>query len=154
MRIIFKSLLLHYLIWNSMAIGKLLRSALPLLAFLFVDQRTFSELDLSPSALAYSFWDTSKGPLPWPSGTGEMYPIDTPLWFVRDLMIVVLATPLINLVITKINIYAVIILGSAWISTACSLLEHHSKLQTTFSFSSWGVYLSIITTTIFIDMYK
>lgn len=52
------------LIWNSLAIVKLLVFALPFLSFLFVDQRTFSELDLSPSALAYSFWDTSKGPLP------------------------------------------------------------------------------------------
>lgn len=150
----FKSLFIPYLIWNSLAIVKLLVFALPFLSFLFVDQRTFSELDLSPSALAYSFWDTSKGPLPWPSGTGEMYPIDTPLWFVRDLMIVVLATPLINLVIKKIHSYAVIILGAAWFSTAFFPLGHHSQLLTAFFFFSWGAYMSICRKDIFIEFGK
>ncbi len=149
-----KSLLIPYIVWNSLAIAKLLLFALPCLAFLFADQRTFADMDFSPGALAYSFWDMGKGILPYTSATGEIYPIDSPLWFVRDLMIVVLATPLIHLAIRKTRGYVVAALGAAWFANAFFPLGHHSQLLTAFFFFSWGAYISISRKDIFVEFGK
>lgn len=92
-----KSLLIPYIIWNTLAIAKLLLFALPCLGFLFADQRTLADMDLSAGAVAWSYWDISRGIMHTPLVTGEIYPIDTPLWFLRDLMIVVVTTPLLHI---------------------------------------------------------
>ena len=92
-----KSLLIPYIIWNTLAIAKLLLFALPCLGFLFADQRTLADMDLSAGAVAWSYWDISRGIMHTPLVTGEIYPIDTPRWVLRDRMLVGGTTPLLHL---------------------------------------------------------
>lgn len=58
-------------------------------------------------------------------------------------MIVVLFTPVIHFAIKKARIYAIIMLGAAWLSCFFSPYGHHSQLLTAFFFFSWGAYMSI-----------
>lgn len=97
MRNRFKSLFIPYLIWNAATILKILLLALPCFAFLFNHQTTFADMDLSLRAIFMSFWNACEGIIPGKlSDTGEIYPQDGPMWFVRDLIIIVLCTPLVN----------------------------------------------------------
>lgn len=139
-----KSLLIPYIIWNSAAIMKILLLTLPLFATLFSKPRTISDLDLSAGALLFSFWDQSHGithqPLP---ETCDIFPMDSPLWFVRDLMIVVLSTPLIYAMLKTLRQYAVYGLCLTWFVLGIWPLGHTNQLLTAFFFFSWGSFLSI-----------
>lgn len=139
-----KSLLIPYLVWNSAAIMKLLLFAMPLLAPLFSNQRTLSDFDFSPDSLLFSFWDESQGITHQARpATNDIFPIDSPLWFVRDLMIVVVSTPIIYAVLKRLRQYAVYGLGLLWFILGIWPLGHANQLLTAFFFFSWGGYLSI-----------
>ena len=125
-----KSLLIPYIIWNTLAIAKLLLFALPCLGFLFADQRTLADMDLSAGAVAWSYWDISRGIMHTPLVTGEIYPIDTPLWFLRDLMIVVVTTPLLHLALRRARRVTMALLFAAWAASAFFPPGHHSQLLT------------------------
>lgn len=138
-----KSLLIPYIIWNSVAIAKTFIFMLPCLAFLFRNPLTLADAHLSIKSLAYNYWDASRGLFSDTPATGDIFPEDYPLWFLRDLMIVVLFTPVIHFAIKKARIYAIIMLGAAWLSCFFSPYGHHSQLLTAFFFFSWGAYMSI-----------
>lgn len=59
----------------------------------FVDT---AQLDLSLSSFIESFWDDSNGIIPYVNSCDDgTFPIDKPLWFVRDLMLMALVSPAI-----------------------------------------------------------
>lgn len=138
------SLFIPYVIWNVLALGVSLASA-----YYFVSIGEFSTLhlrfDYSVTAFLNTFWDTAHGVLSHvtpPSWTAPLYPQDYPLWFVRDLMIIVLCAPGIYLLLKRTSWYAVATLGVSWAVLRAFPMGHTSQLLTGFFFFTWGSYLS------------
>ena len=142
-----KTLLIPYLIWNIVAVLKRFFVRLPCFSSLFVNANK-AQLDFSLSAILETFWDDSKGIFIMPPTANETvtnytYPADTPLWFVRDLMIVVLCTPMLYWTLKRIRHYFVLTLGVLWFTLAYWDLGHINQLLTAFFFFSWGAYMSV-----------
>ncbi len=145
-----KSLLIPYLIWNMVYV--LIRLFLQLSSLfpnhIFLHK---TRLNFSLSAILETFWDNSKGIFCEPATANEIvfngyiYPADGPLWFVRDLMIVVLCTPLLYWILRHTRCYFVLMLGVLWFVLTYWNLEHIYQLLTAFFFFSWGAYMSVNT---------
>jgi fucose 4-O-acetylase-like acetyltransferase len=99
-----KTLLIPYLFWNiSTLIFYFIISNIPLFnAFLNGD------FEFSLRYILESLWGK------YDETTGMTYPISGPFWFIRDLMVVVILTPLIFLYVKKTKLYGVILLGILW----------------------------------------
>jgi fucose 4-O-acetylase-like acetyltransferase len=138
------TLLIPYFIWNTIAI--LLR-LLPLIPYL-------SSMFPRASSLTYNFsflnilscyWTNYPGII---VGTPQYYvPIDGPLYYMRDLMIVVLLSPMIHLLIKKAGASIVYLFGLFWImepfvdkalTIPCMVFMTKALF-----FFSWGAYMSI-----------
>lgn len=75
----------------------------------------------------------------------SLHPINGVLWFVRDLMIVVLCTPLLYRLMKRGNCWFVVLLGVLWFFKEC-FDERYAFLNgwlSAFFFFSWGAYMSI-----------
>ena len=134
-----KTLLIPYLIWNTIA-----------LLLMVVSQFYFASFS------SMSSWNPTFGNILSCYGvyTGQLfgiefpeaaYPIDGPLWFVRDLMIVVLCTPLLYRLMKRGNCWFVVLLGVLWFFNRC-FDERYAFLNdwlSAFFFFSWGAYMSI-----------
>ena len=68
-------------------------------------------VDYSISDWLWMFWDTNRIS---PAFTAHL-PLNGPLWFVRDLIVVVIGTPLVYFLIRRLHICIVIFLGLLWI---------------------------------------
>ena len=134
-----KTLLIPYIIWNSIAIILIGLSYLPCFSSLFQGIRPIP--DLSLSAIFECFWHSGAGI--FPTEANWYYPQNVPLWFLRDLMIVVLCTPLLYWIITKIKYYWVIVLGIIWFVFQFEGQGHFPMILTAFFFFSFGAYMSI-----------
>ena len=143
-----KTLLIPYLIWNTIAVLYSLVRMIPCLAFLFPNSDKL-QWDVSLSNVLGAFWDYSNAILINPTASVEAsaslstYPADFPLWFLRDLMIVVLCTPLIYWLLNRTRYYAVLLLGVLWFTLGYWDLGHIHQLLTAFFFFSWGAYMSV-----------
>lgn len=105
-------------------------------------------MDFILPAILANFWDYSKGIFIQPESSesvvgNRIYPIDIPLWFVRDLMIVVLCTPVLYWVLKRTRYYFVLILGILWFVLDYWDFGHINQLITAFFFFSWGAYMSV-----------
>lgn len=139
-----KTLLIPYIIWNTVAI-------LILMIRFFVGttpighqllNQTNMELDISLKNIlnCYCFYN---GNLFGLNAADPSYPINIPLWFIRDLMIIVLITPILYQLIKRLKHYFVIILGVIWFVLQ---LYPERLLIGPFSgifFFSYGAYMSI-----------
>jgi len=144
-----KTLLIPYIIWNTAAI--LIRASVifvqtsfftPRLSSLF-QNLTAIEPDWSFYAILQCYWNSYKGVFCIPETTMGIYPQNLVLWFIRDLAIVVLCTPIIYYLLKRMRHYAVWILGILWFTIHYWDLGHLLQLTTAFFFFSWGAYLSI-----------
>lgn len=143
-----RTLFIPYVLWNLLAFVLLLIYFLPVFSSLFPGLHN-STLNLTLSSFGDLFWN-NKGDMIVHSvmsettldGTG-IYPIDVPLWFVRDLMIVVLCTPLLYAIIRKTGFYFICLLGLLWFFLSYMELGHVNQLLVAFFFFSWGAYMSI-----------
>lgn len=68
-------------------------------------------------------------------------PINTPLWFVRDLMIVVLCSPVLYYLLRRMKFYFILLLSLIWIFP--NLRYGSYGFSEAFLFFSFGAYLSI-----------
>ncbi len=148
-----KTLLIPYLIWN--VVFALIRALFRLLpGFSSVSQNSGSnalQLNLTLSGLLETFWDNSKGLLVpvTPQLSAEsvptaIYPADYPLWFVRDLMIVVLCAPLLYWILKRARHWFVLLLGILWFALPYWVASGHwYQLLMAFFFFSWGAYMSV-----------
>ena len=139
-----KTLFIPYIVWNTLTILLGLFWYLPFFKSIFPNLYKI-KLDFSLSAILYSFWDKNNGifiPIEAPD-TMNIYPIDVPLWFLRDLMIVVISTPIIYWLLKHTRHYLVCLLGLAWFILAYWDLGHPKQILTAFFFFSWGAYMSI-----------
>jgi len=138
------SLLIPYLLWNTFTILYMLKMYLPGIREISDSYGTV-DLDLSLSAFINCFWDTSHGFIPSddPMSNG-IYPIDAPLWFVRDLMIMVLIAPAIHALYKLPAKVAVSILSLVTFIYMLRIpgLGHLSMMLEAFPFFAWGGFLS------------
>lgn len=125
-----KSLLLPYVIWNGMfVIGYLFVRNIP-----YFEKWYFSsnhELStLSFGKIVSFFWDGMGG-----------YPIDYQFWFVRDLMIVIVFSPLIRILLDKFKFWGVLFLGILWFFQQDLILLNFNIRA--FFFFTLGAYFAI-----------
>lgn len=78
-----------------------------------------------------------------PPSFNYVYPQNLPLWFIRDLMIVVIFTPAIYWLLTHTRHYVICLLGLTWFALTYWDLERTNQLVTAFFFFSWGAYMSV-----------
>ncbi len=142
-----KTLLIPYVIWNAVAVLWVLVRFLPCFSSLFPNIGKV-QLDFSLPAILETFWNAKEGIFIYPIVADEVvnysiYPQNVPLWFVRDLMIVVLCTPILYKVLQHTRHYFVAGLGVLWFTLAYWDLGHINQLLTAFFFFSWGSYMSV-----------
>ena len=113
------TLLVPYLLWNVIAVFVQLSHRLPFLSTVFPSAHLM-EVQLTPLRLFRTFFDNywNKGILVTPENDGMVselpYPADGPLWYVRDLMIMVLLAPVIWWFVNRVGHWLVIVLGAIW----------------------------------------
>lgn len=139
-----RSLLFPYLAWNILALGVMFIQFLPSLSgyFPYLDRY---DISFTPQSILETFWNSWYGIFsrtePFPAGAG-IYPQDYPLWFVRDLMIIVLCAPLIYWSLRHTRSWLVIASGMAWFVLSPVPTGHVGQLLGGFFFFSWGAWMS------------
>ncbi len=106
-----RTILVPYIFWNLLvaAFFFLSQSFLPGL----MSGRNKLIADYSFSDWCWTFWNTNMiNPLVDSTGS---YPICYQFWFIRDLMVVMLLSPLIHFLLAKLCQYAVLCLGVIWL---------------------------------------
>lgn len=138
------SLLIPYISWNLLALAVTAVCFIPSITAYYPHYLQW-HTDLSLPSFLETFWNSTYGlfrnPHLPPAGNA-IYPQDYPLWFVRDLMIIVLCAPGIYLLLRGTKRWAVIALALAWVGLSPFELGHISQLLTGFFFFIWGAYLS------------
>lgn len=132
-----KSLLIPYLIWTLLAVLLLIVFALAPLGQYRTETPT---LTLSWRGLLSAFW-AYHGELEG-RFVESTFPINVPLWFVRNLMVVVLCTPLLYWLLKCAKFYAVILLGLLWMMIPFSGVSTYS-FEVSFFFFTCGAYMSV-----------
>lgn len=103
-----KTLLVPYLIWNFVGFLILLIQMHPRFYSLFPLLKDY-RIDIT-RFLSY-FWIKDLPMAP----TGEhATPINGPLWFIRDLILLVIATPVIYSLVKRLKVFFVVFLGVVW----------------------------------------
>ena len=144
------TLLIPYLLWNAIGICLVIFKSLPIFSTFLSYSGT--GIDLSVKNLLSCFWMYDGQLSAPPAGTENLsefvsqqpFPINTALWFVRDLMIVVIFTPLLHFLIKRLRLYFLALLGIAYAFFTYRVIDWHiNQLTMAFFFFSFGAYLSI-----------
>lgn len=128
-----KSLLIPYLFWNLLGFLILLIKHLPQFAAFFP---RIAEINITPEIFFKSFWDFYP-----PNEGGISTPINIPFWFIRDLIIIVIFTPVIKWLITYLKLFFPIILFICWYFNIWPDIRGINSVSV--FFFSMGAYLSI-----------
>ena len=132
-----RTLLVPYLIWNFIGFLILLTQMHPRFSSLFPMLRDY-RIDIS-EFLSY-FWAKD---LPMDPIGGKGHPIDQPLWFVRDLMLFVVASPVVYWITKKTKMVFLILMGLVWFFQLGDYVNlPHNSNQSVF-FLPLGAYFSI-----------
>lgn len=132
----YKSLMIPYLIWNFIGFLILLTQIHPRFIPFFPLLQDF-RVDIS--TFLCSFWV-----IQLPMGTGDFTcPIDGPLWYVRDLIILIVAAPFLYYIIKKIGIGLLVLLGLAWFFTLLKGIGLHELSHQSIFFFPLGAYFGI-----------
>lgn len=109
-----KTLFIPYIVWNVLSALFLMSFYIPPLSSL--GGKDISDLNLSWQAVLNTFWDFNNGILGNGSGTFNwpVSPQNEPLWFLRDLMVLTLISPIIYLLVRKLGVYIVMLFGVVW----------------------------------------
>ena len=113
------TLLVPYLLWNVIAVLVQLSHRLPFLSSIFPSAHLM-EVQLTPLRLFRTFFNNywNKGILVTPENDGMVselpYPADVPLWYMRDLMVMVLLAPVIWWLVRRAGRWLVVVLGAIW----------------------------------------
>lgn len=143
-----RTILVPYLFWN-----------LAVLAFFFLSQSFLPGLmsgntklisEYTFSDWLWAFWDKSRINSPANIGV-DAFPICYQLWFLRDLMVVMLFSPLIYFLLKKLRQFAVIGLGILWLFDCWFDVTGFSI--TAFFFFSAGAFFSVYKMN-FVDLVK
>lgn len=134
------TLLIPYLVWNTIALLLVVVSQVYFASFLAFPM---SSWNLTFGNILLCYWNYT-GQLLGIELPGDALPIDAPLWFVRNLMIVVLCTPLLYRLMKRGNCWFVVLLGVLWFFD--KYFDKYAFLNnwlSAFFFFSWGAYMSI-----------
>lgn len=140
-----RTLLVPYVLWNLIAIGNGIVRTLPDLHWLFPNTKP---VEWSLSGFLGCFWDQRYNmffdPTVQSDGAIEGHPLDYPLWYVRDLMLVVLFSPLLYWIIKKAGWCIVATFGLLWYASEPLFGSSHLcyTLKAIFFFS-WGACYAI-----------
>lgn len=132
----FRTLLVPYMIWNFVAFIILLIEVHPKVIQFFPLLKDY-RVDIV--SFLSSFWVTN---LPM-SMSGPCNPINTPLWFIRDLLVIVLFSPIIWWTIRKLRIFFVISMGIIWFFTLGEYVGFPGLCHQSLFFFPLGAYFSI-----------
>ena len=138
-----KSLLIPYIIWNSVFILQLILTIYSPFGKYLAQESTFNP---SFQNILSCFW-MYDGNLAGVSETmyeaNKLLPINVPLWFIRDLLIMVICAPLIYQLVKRTKIAIVALLGILWGAHQVGIsLPFYFPYAAAFFFS-WGAYMSI-----------
>ena len=135
-----QTLLIPYLIWNVIAVLILIIKSLPPVNDLFHTEVVLSG-DYSIQSILNIFWDSTRSIIQAvPISSGEVYPMDEPLWFIRELMVVVSLSPIIYLTIKYTKGIAVLGYGAFSFIIKSGYLN---ELATALMMFSLGAYFAI-----------
>lgn len=142
----FRTLLVPYILWNVVAIVYTAKVFIPFLSFLFTNAGSIG-LNLTVEGLLRTFYDNGNGglfTLPGPQSANAPMPINGPLWYIRDLMLVVLCAPLWYLLVKRLKGWFVAVLGTLFVySPFMAVNSYASQLLMGVFFFSWGALFSI-----------
>ncbi len=149
-----KTLLVPYLLWNVIAIVLNFVYKLPFLSSVFPNA---SHIDFSVARFFNTFFanNNNRGifvsPITDPLDNigSNYYPIDFPLWFVRDLMVMVLISPIIYWFIKRTGKWFLIAMGGVYYFYQAAFMPHGGwsvQLSQAVFFFSWGAFYSIMKT--------
>lgn len=145
-----KSLLIPFLLWNIIAIIWQCKCFLPGISSFYRPV----DIQLSFTRIINTFIcnNANSGVLLGATYTEPvtgLYPIDVPLWYVRDLMVMVVLSPIFYWLIRKARQWFVIFLGTIWYCETVLLPKENyfhiyiGMLITASFFFSWGALYSI-----------
>ena len=116
-----KTLLLPYLIWNLLMAVKL---------------KTFN------MSIFWAFWNTAGKQIDWFGNEQLMTaPANMPLWFLRDLMVVSLLTPIIYILVRRLGYWLMAVLTVLYLLGVCAFIPGLSAYAV--FFFTLGAFLSI-----------
>ena len=131
----FHTLLIPYLLWNTIAILLIAIRFLPVFDRILPGMDKI-QLNLTLSGILHTYFDNfhNEGLFVYPEASIKttVMPIDAPLWFVRDLMVAVLLSPLLFWMIKKLKVWAL------------GLLAVMSFIVCPFFISSSGSYIGMV----------
>lgn len=140
------TLLVPFILWNIIAIIWHMKCFLPGISSFYRPV----EVHLSFIRILNTFFCNTNnsgilvGPVSTEDATG-IYPIDIPLWYVRDLMLMVILSPVIYEFIKRIGGWFVAIVGLLWFFSAFVIPKgsYVGMVVTALFFFSWGAFYSI-----------
>lgn len=143
------TLLIPYIVWNVVAIALMLVRVLPIFGSLspFADARA----NITPSSILSCFYmyDGSLISTEYAPGAVSQEvvrdngPINMPLWFIRNLMIIVLCTPILYWILKRTKHYFLLLLAVLCFLQPFSSIDDTFGLIHSFFFFSWGAYFTI-----------
>lgn len=142
-----RTLLVPYIIWNALALLYSTIRALPCFSSIFPNmvEGDWSWQNLLASFIGrYNngvFFDQAN--IGTPVEFSIATPQDVPMWYVRNLMVAALLSPIFYVCIKKCKGWIICVLGIVWLYTASNKLFVPSQLFTTSFFFSWGAYYAI-----------
>lgn len=146
----FKTLMIPYLLWNLIALLVKVIKMLPIFHSVFQNMGNL-EFRFSLIRLFHTFFydDNSNGLLIDHNQIIHLttpLPINGPMWYVRDLMVMILLTPIVYWLVKKLRIWFIIGLGIYLYVFGHTLLPQGCYLGLVLDylfFFSWGAYYSI-----------
>ena len=143
----FKSLFIPYIIWNVIAVFLIIFKQLPIFESFLSNSN--STLNLTPYTIFECFWkyNGNINPNSFVDGeplilSGSYFPVNAALWYLRDLMIIVLTTPAIYWFVKKLRVYAVYLSMSIYLASI-TFGWPNSMISCGYFYFSWGAYMSI-----------
>lgn len=148
-----KTLLVPYLLWNFIAIIFQIVKLLPLFSSIFPGANK-SEIHLSLVRVFNTFFNNTLtngiivSPIEYTMTEiiNEPFPIDIPLWYIRDLMVMIIISPIIFWMTKKFQVWYVVAFGVIWYFRDLIIPEggYIHMLFTSLLFFSWGSFSSIM----------
>lgn len=147
----FTTIFVPFILWNIIAILWQLKCLIPGLSPFFLPV----EIHISFTRIFNTFFCNvdNSGIIVRPNITEPstaLYPINIPLWYIRDLMVMIILSPLIHWLIKRIGVWFVVIVGFVWFVSAFYTPKESyigiyiiAMLVTDSFFFSWGAYFSI-----------
>lgn len=127
-----RSLLMPYVAWNV---------CMALIAWLHYSMHGMS-IDWSVGGVLELFWNVENSVFPVGDSAGGFYPIDQPLWFVRNLMCMAVCTPLLQWIYRKIGGWFVVAAGAVWLICDTLNMDVPGQWMLGVFFFSWGGWVS------------